>query len=233
MVNSQKHHHSLRRLNVHWPVWVALLAVALLYGALPKELYWGTRGVMLGVVSVLLIPMIVTQWRDHARTSRVLHLFVISLMTLYMVISVSRVVYAVLNGVIGPGHLLIASMALWSTNILVFALWYWNLDAGGPNKRELMEGSWFGAFLFPQMGIALTHAKHLPGAVTNWHPLFVDYLFLAFNASTAFSPTDTAVLSRWAKIMSMMQALISLTILVMLAARAINIITPAAKYVVS
>ena len=59
---------------------------------------------------------------------------------------------------------------------------------------------------------------------TNWSPEFLDYLFLAFNTSTAFSPTDTPILDRWAKAMSMLQALLSLTILAILAARAINVL---------
>jgi uncharacterized membrane protein len=74
------------------------------------------------------------------------------------------------------------------------------------------------AFLFPQM--------MMPGAerAPQWSPMFIDYLFLAFNTSTAFSPTDTAVLSRWAKVLTMIQAGISLTVVVVLAARAINIV---------
>src|SRR5205814_5471174 len=102
-------------------------------------------------------------------------------------------------------------------NILVFALWYWRLDAGGPHGREAREGHAAGAFLFPQMTMspqARTVARNL-----TWSPDFVDYLFLAFNTSTAFSPTDTPVLARWGKVAMMIQSLISLTVLAILAAR--------------
>jgi hypothetical protein len=214
-------------------VWLALIIVAILYEALPKTLYWGPRGLMISLVIVLMVPTIVTYWRSHFRINRALGLIVNVLITLYMVISVTRIVYAVLQGHIGPAHLLSSALVLWVTNILVFALWYWNLDAGGPNRREASAGGKIAAFLFPQAQIALTLADHLPNSIKNWEPNFIDYLFLSFNTSTAFSPTDTPVLTRWAKCLCMLQALISLTIIVMLAARAINILNPTANYLVS
>jgi hypothetical protein len=101
--------------------------------------------------------------------------------------------------------------------VSVFALWYWKLDAGGPLRRERPLGLMDSSFLFPQM---LRREDQNP----SWTPHFVDYLFLAFNTSTAFSPTDTAVLSRWAKLGMMVQSLVSLTIIALLAARAVNIL---------
>ncbi len=101
--------------------------------------------------------------------------------------------------------------------MLVFALWYWKLDAGGPLGREQPGGMKNSAFLFPQM----TRPELME---TGWSPNFVDYLFLSFNTSTAFSPTDTAVLSRGAKLAMMLQSLISLTVVALLAARAVNIL---------
>ena len=108
--------------------------------------------------------------------------------------------------------------------MLVFALWYWNLDGGGPHQRDLRGTHTDGAFFFPQMAMS-SQAKREAGEQA-WEPNFVDYLFLAFNTSTALSPADTAVLSRWAKCLSMVQALISLTVIVLLAARAVNILNP-------
>jgi uncharacterized membrane protein len=116
-----------------------------------------------------------------------------------------------------PKALLRSAAALWVTNILVFALWYWKLDAGGPLGRERRRGRLESSFLFPQMAM-----QNDPDPT--WSPHFMDYLFLAFNTSTAFSPTDTAVLSRWAKAGMMLQALISLSIIALLAARAVNIL---------
>ena len=106
--------------------------------------------------------------------------------------------------------------------ILVFALWYWRLDAGGPHGRDLRFGHPDEAFLFPQM--TMHPEAKLKAGEEAWSPNFVDYLFLAFNTSTALSPTDVPVLTRWAKVLMMLQSLISLTVLVLLAARAVNIL---------
>ena len=117
---------------------------------------------------------------------------------------------------------MLSATSLWTTNTLVFALWYWRLDAGGPHGRESRLGHSNGAFLFPQMTM-LPQAKAAAGQET-WSPNVLDYLFLAFNTSTAFSPTDTPALARWAKLLMMLQSLISLTVLALLAARAVNIL---------
>jgi hypothetical protein len=111
---------------------------------------------------------------------------------------------------------------LWISNILVFALWYWRLDAGGPWRREQLQRHVTAAFLFPQFVMEAEDRDE--AKLDQWTPNFVDYLFIAFNTSTAFSPTDTAPLTRWAKALMMVQSVISLTIVVLLAARAVNIL---------
>jgi hypothetical protein len=113
-----------------------------------------------------------------------------------------------------PRQLLVSAAGLWTSNILVFASWYWRLDGGGPNVRDHVKQYETGAFLFPQMQMRMR----------GWKPGFVDYLFLAFNTSTAFSPTDVPVLSRWAKVMMMVQSGISLGTVVIIAGRAVNIL---------
>jgi len=206
-----------------WPEWLSLVVVCLLYEALPTTLYWGPRGVMIGVVVVLIVAMMILHW--HFKIVRILGLSTNILITSYMIISVGRIVVAVLTGKIMPAHLLLSSMSLWFTNIFVFALWYWNLDAGGPHKRFITKRHGVSAFLFPQSQLCLYPTEATKKFIT-WEPQFVDYLFLAFNTSTAFSPTDTPVITRWAKLMCMIQSIISLTIVIMLAARAINILNP-------
>ncbi len=215
-----------------WPAWIALVIIALLYEALPKVFYWGPRGVMISLVTLLIIPLIITHWSKSSRIHQILSLSVNILITAYMIISVSRLIMAAIEGNIGPTHLLISALMLWATNVLVFALWYWSLDRGGPAKRALKDELNQAAFLFPQMQITLSSDRDAPNSIKNWEPNFVDYLFLSFNTSAAFSPTDTPVLTRWAKCMSMIQAMISLTIVLMLAARAINILSPQTKYLV-
>jgi hypothetical protein len=134
-----------------------------------------------------------------------------------MIWSLALLIAALPKHEVDPKILLRSAVALWVTNILVFALWYWRLDAGGPHEREKVSGHQDGAFLFPQMNMGA-------GSDLEWSPNFVDYLFLAFNTSTALSPADTQVLSRWAKIMMMTQATISLAVIALLAARAVNIL---------
>jgi hypothetical protein len=118
---------------------------------------------------------------------------------------------------------LFSAALLWVANILVFASWYWRLDAGGPQGRDRQGPHTDGAFLFPQMTLDPNTRRAM--GEHHWRPGFVDYLFLAFNTSTAFSPTDVPVLSRWAKVLMMLQAAISLATLALLAARAVNILT--------
>ena len=142
---------------------------------------------------------------------------VLAIVTFSMVWSLTLLIMRLPRHLDTPLTLLRTASALWVANILVFASWYWRLDAGGPNARDLRDSHSDGAFLFPQM---LLPAKHTRG----WRPGFVDYLFLAFNSSTAFSPTDVPVLSRWAKVMMIVQALISLATVVLIAARAVNIL---------
>jgi hypothetical protein len=119
---------------------------------------------------------------------------------------------------LSPLALLHSAASLWVSNVLIFAVWYWRLDAGGPHRRDSRCGHPEGAFLFPQMALPPDDPNY--NAV--WSPDFVDYLFLAFNTSTALSPTDVPVLSRWAKVLMMIQSSIALTLIAVLAARAVN-----------
>ena len=113
---------------------------------------------------------------------------------------------------------------LWATNLLVFATWYWRLDSGGPNERERRDAHTRGAFLFPQMTFLPAGGDATLAESERWRPGFVDYLFVAFNTSTAFSPTDVPVLSRWGKGAMMIQSIISFATVVVIAARAVNIL---------
>jgi hypothetical protein len=204
-----------------WPVIVALLANGGLYAALPTRLAILPPWQLLVVIAILTVPAILARQRGRHTINQVLGYGVNGVITIVMVGSLILLVRALPAHRETPSELLISAGALWITNILVFALWYWRLDAGGPNHRDLRPGHDEGAFLFPQM--TLDTEKTANGGVL-WSPNFVDYLFLAFNTSTALSPTDVPVLSRWAKLLMMMQASISLTVLVLLAARAVNIL---------
>jgi hypothetical protein len=200
-----------------WPAFVAMLAAACLYGALPEPLSVGPSWLLLAVILVLLIPLIESHRRGRYDVTRILTFGANGVITVAMVGSLIFLIQGIPKHRESPTMLLRAAVALWITNVLVFALWYWKLDAGGPLQRETSQDGLDSSFLFPQM---LTQE----GRDSSWSPHFMDYLFLAFNTSTAFSPTDTAVLSRGAKVGMMLQALISLTIVALLAARAVNIL---------
>jgi hypothetical protein len=194
-----------------------------LYAALPSSLVvGGPRWLLLVVVSVLLVPTVISSLRGNHFLNQVLGYILNVVITFAMIWSLALLIMAVTQHKITPQQLLRSAAALWVANILVFASWYWRLDAGGPHQRALTPGHTDGAFLFPQMTMH-PEAKIAAGE-HEWEPNFVDYLFLAFNTSTAFSPTDVPVLSRWAKTLMMIQALISLLVIALLAGRAVNIL---------
>lgn len=204
-----------------WPALVASLAAGGLYTALPDVLTLGPRWIFPSVLLALLIPAVISHHVGRHHLNTIFGFAVDGVLTAGLIISVTLLVGAL------PGasaekarQLLRSAAALWVTNILVFALWYWRLDAGGPHQREKRAGHCGGAILFPQMTMSEKALKE--AGEQNWSPNFIDYLFLAFNTSTAFSPTDAPVLARWAKILMMVQSLLSLLIIALLAARAIN-----------
>lgn len=205
-----------------WPALIALLAVGGLHLSLPSELTVGPDWLLLAVVAVLSVPAVVTHRIRQFAANQILGYALSSVVTLGLIGSLALLVHALPQHKQAPIELLRSAASLWITNILVFASWYWRLDGGGPHKRMLREVHSDGAFLFPQM--TLQHGLKSKTEAGGWRPNFIDYLFIAFNTSTALSPTDTAVLSRWAKGLMMVQSLISLTTIVLLAARAVNIL---------
>jgi len=206
-----------------WPALVALLAFGGLYAALPSSLLiGGPRWLLLAMISVLIVPLVVSHYKGAHTTNQVLGYFLNGVVTAALLISLAQLIRALPLHMEKPQELLQSAAFLWLANILVFASWYWRLDAGGPHKRAQQAGHTRGAFLFPQMMMAPD--KKLSAGFQEWSPNFVDYLFLAFNTSTAFSPTDVPVLSRWAKVLMMLQSIISLMVIALLAARAVNIL---------
>jgi hypothetical protein len=185
---------------------LALLAVGGLRLALPESLSVGPGWLLIAVVGVLMIPTALARQRGLDNLNKILGYVLTSIVTADMIWSLGLLIAALPLHKQSPKDLLRSAAALWIANVLVFASWYWRLDAGGPRARELRGVHADGAFLFPQMMLS-REAKRDMGEQC-WSPGFVDYLFLAFNTSTAFSPTDSPVLSAWAKLLMMVQALI-------------------------
>lgn len=123
------------------------------------------------------------------------------------------------RGLDDPAVLLLTGAAIWLTNVIVFALWYWELDRGGPAGRaEAADTRRDPSFLFPQWTLPAPFREEA------WQPRFVDYFYVSFTNATAFSPTDAMPLTRWAKLAMMVQAALSIVIVLLVVARAVNIL---------
>ena len=206
-----------------WPPLVAMLAIGGLYAALPSSLLAGApHWLLVAIVVSLLVPMVILHYIGNHALHQTLGYILNSIVTAALILALALLLWEVTQHEVAPPQLLRSAASLWLANILIFAGWYWHLDGGGPHKRARTVGHSDGAFLFPQMTMP-PEAKAAAGE-KEWAPNFVDYLFLAFNTSTAFSPTDVPVLSRWAKSIMMVQALISLLVIALLAGRAVNIL---------
>jgi len=208
------------KIESRWPVLVALAAVVALHFSLPDVLSLGPRWLLVFTFVVLAAIVSILNFRHAYDQAHLVGFVLMGAITAAVIVSLGLLIKAFLQHSIQPVHLLRSAASLWGSNVLLFGAWYWKLDAGGPYQRAQRERHEEGAFLFPQMAL---HEKS-PAKPENWRPNFVDYLFLSFNTSTALSPTDTQILSRWAKVLMMLQSLISMTTIVLLAARAVNIL---------
>jgi len=197
-----------------WPALLAIVTVGLVNTALPGYLAIGPRWLLIAVVLALEVPAMVLHRRGYHWVNQALGYAASGVITGFLGWSLALLIWRLPTHKDTPLEMLRAAAVMWPSNVLVFAMWYWRLDGGGPAGRDKLPGHTEGAFLFPQMNLDWTRGK--------WSPRFLDYLFLAFNTSTALSPTDTAILGRWAKVLVMTQASISLLIIILLAARAVN-----------
>jgi len=206
-----------------WPVATAIIAVAVMHAALPAQYRERPRWLVPVVLVVLLIALVVG---DPGRIDRrrpwlrVLTAVVIAFITLANLVAAARLVDDILSNnqtfARHPGGLLATGAVIWSTNIIAFALWYWDLDRGGAAERA-HPPTRNPAFVFPEMS-----QPEFAGA--DWQPQLIDYLSLAFWTATAFSPADISPIRPWAKVMMMVEAATSLVVVGLVIARAINIL---------
>jgi len=192
----------------------AIFLTGLLYLALPPGVIVGPNWLLLAIEAVFVVPLVVdalTAWNLSHTARRVLVLVPLCVSTLALVVGVALLVLT-LPADSHATNLLRSATVLWCFNILVFALWYWELDGGGPWKRRQPDHP-AADFLFPQQ---------VDGK--SWAPHFLDYLFVAFTGATALSPADTYPLTRTAKALMMSEALLSLAVVGILIARAVNIL---------
>ncbi len=195
-------------------VFMGIFLTGLLYLVLPPEIIRGPNWLLLGLDAVFVVPLIIdilTAWDLSHMARRLFVLVPLSLGTVALAVGVALFIFSLPTNTHAT-NLLRAAGLLWIFNILIFALWYWEIDGGGPWERH-RSGHLAVDFLFPQQ----VGGKR-------WAPDFIDYLFVAFTGATAFSPTDTYPLTKMAKILMMVEAIISLMIIAIIAARAVNIL---------
>lgn len=216
------HRYALELTRFRWEPAFAILATGAISYALPDFLSVGPRWLLFALIVLLLIPTVIAHHTGRHRWNHVFGIASNSVVTLALAGELGLLVTTLPSHREPPTHLLFSAFLMWVSNVLIFALWYWRLDGGGPIER-LRHGSYGSqSFLFPQLQVESIERRQMNS--DQWTPLFVDYLFLAFNLSTAFSPTDTLILGRWAKILAMAQSLISLSIVILLVARGINVL---------
>lgn len=203
-----------------WPATLAILAAIGLYVTLPDRYTVGPSWLMPAFESAMLVPLSLTAPRRHPNEGWWLRLggmLLIGIVSAANFFSLGQLVTALLHGSKAPGsQLTFAAIQIWLTNVIVFALWFWELDRGGPGERQ--QAGRQPDFLFPQMT-----TRGL--APEDWMPGFVDYVYLAFTNAMAFSPTDTLPLTPWAKLLMLAESLASLLTVVFVAARAVNILS--------
>jgi hypothetical protein len=207
------------------PRWQALLAMAAVGGvylALPRELVIGPTWLLPTVIAVLLAPTIVTHRMGRHSFNHALGIVNNGIITVALIGSVSLLIATLASHKQAPLRLLRSGAELWLTNVLVFSLWYWRLDGGGPNVRDKHPEFGSRSFVFPQMQIEKSEREQF--GVEHWRPGFVDYLFIAFTQSSTFGPTDAPLLARWAKLLTVVQIFISLSIVILLIARAVGVL---------
>jgi uncharacterized membrane protein len=173
-----------------------------------------------GLLLVVLVAANPRRINRESRPLRTLSLVLAALLTFANAWSVERLVVELVRGgaeVNKAGPLLITGAAIWLTNVVAFALWYWEFDRGGPVARALATKP-YPDFQFPQM---VSPKEMVP---PDWEPAFADYLYLAFTNAAAFSPTDVMPLSRWAKMAMTVQSVISIITVALVVARAVNIL---------
>jgi len=205
-----------------WPASLALIVCVFLYLALPRVLIIEPRWLVPALELLPLIPLSITHRRLHPgqpRWTRPLMISLIALINAANLVSIYLLVHHLLHPGKGgvDGRVLVYSAVLvWVTNVIVFSLWFWELDRGGPATRNTPHERW-PDFQFPQM-------ENPRLAQPNWRPRYIDYFYVALTNGSAFSPTDAMPLTRLAKMLMAAESTASMVVVIVVAARAVNIL---------
>lgn len=208
----------------HEPVWhvqLAVLAAIILQLFLPDRFVFGSRYLLIAMEALLLLAMSFTTPKERIFKSlsrRINVLLLIGLTSAANIYSLAEITRQLLqSGHITKGRdLVLTALNIFLTNVIIFALWYWEMDGGGPGQR-LAAAKYEQDFLFPQN-------QHENYRHPEWRPTFVDYLYVSSTNAMTFGPADTKPLSRRTKILMLSQAVVSLIVIALVAARAISIL---------
>lgn len=202
-----------------WPASLALVACVLLYVVLPNRLVVGPRWLLPILIALPLVPLSATKHRhpNESQWVRRLTIFLIGVITLANMASMALLVHHLLNANVSQGRSLIYSaVAVWLTNVIVYGLWFWEMDRGGPHLRAGVDG------LLPDLQFPQMENPQL--AAPDWRPRFFDYLYTSFANGTSFAPADAMPLSMRAKALFASESIVSLVTIAVVAARAVNIL---------
>lgn len=206
------------------PMALAVLAAGGLFFFIPSEFRVNDAGYV-GYTLLLVAFLIVLIVGDPGRIDResrwlrfVTGLMIITI-TIGVAVSAVRLVVGILQkaSFTSPGELLTIGAVVWITNVIAFAFWYWHLDRGGPAARARGMAVGRPAFRFPE-------EDQTDAVGPRWFPQYIDYFALSFNTSTAFSPTDVSAIRHWSKLMLVLEAAISLILVALVVARAVNVL---------
>jgi hypothetical protein len=211
-----------------WHAAVAVLLAIALYVTLPPRLAVGPLWLLPVLLLVIMVPLnvVAPRRRDESIMVRTASITVVAILNVFNVLTIVLLFADLLSPrphrTITGELLLLAAVQIWLTNVIVYALWYWEIDGSGPDEREdcsFEELPLRTSFLFPQMAMPSDLRARM-----RWRPRIIDYVFLSFNTATAFSPTDTFPLTPLAKMLMMGESLTSLITIAVIAGRAINIL---------
>ncbi|WP_460629307.1 hypothetical protein [Intrasporangium mesophilum] len=210
-------------LEARWPILLAVIVIMTLTALRPAEIRVAAPWVLPAIELVFLVALVLAhpaRTGPRARPLRMISIVVVGLVVVDTLAATVRLINVLVNGgqaTNSAEELLAVGGLIWVSNVIAFALLYWLLDSGGAAVRAA-AGS-------PTPDLAFPQHMNPELAPAGWRPMFADYLYLGLTASTAFSPTDVMPLARWTKLAMGAQSLISLAVLGLVVARAVNVLT--------
>lgn len=198
-----------------WPGAVALLTIGASYLALSDYVTVVPRFWLPGLLTMLVVLLLVAHARGRRRMARSISFVLLGIVTASLILREFFLVTSLSGREASAFSVLVDAALIWASTVVNFAVWYWELDAGGPDERT-MDTHASEDFLFPQMD------QQDGKRVIGWAPGFPEYLFVAFTTSSAFGPTDTPVLSRRVKILTVIQTVLSSVVVIVLVAWAVG-----------